>query len=328
MTCPPAGRKPAVSIPWTARRRSPGMQRIGTLLVTSFVSALFMAAPDVHAHVAAAAPEEGGDNEGGDNEGDNNDSQGNGDRATPEDTAQAAACPTIYQSPATFRANYETAPVDLGPTTMVAQNPVQYMNLAQGEQGKRGWAMYSALLALKATNAEIRAAFVGKGRPIDIASALLAVWTNWDALEKQGLVAAKSGSAADDLADVYAKRLGLDCSGFVGNWARANGSTAVGPETPVTDWAANSRVSFQRKSLAAVCPGDVIQYKNAGHVAVIAEVDRTGNRVFVIESCAETGCVGLQSEWHTIRHNSEGTFTIQQEARTRTDHPVHIAPVL
>lgn len=310
------------------------MQHIGTVLVTSLVSALFVAAPDAHAHVAAAAPEEGEEEEG-----DNNDSQGSrpgaeqgegerGERGAPEDTAQAAACPTIYQSPATYRANYETAPVDLGPTTMVAQNPVPYMNLAQGEQGKRGWAMYNALLALKATNAEIRAAFVGKGRPIDIASALLAVWTNWDALEKQGLVAAKSGSAADDLADVYAKRLGLDCSGFVGNWARANGSTAVGPETPVTDWAANSRVNFQRKSLAAVCPGDVIQYKNAGHVAVIAEIDRARDRVFVIESCAETGCVGLQSEWHTIRHNSEGTFTIQQEARTRTDHPVYIAPVL
>lgn len=141
------------------------------------------------------------------------------------------------------------------------------------------------------------------------------------------LVGPKSGDAAADLNAVYARYLGLDCNGFAGNWSYENNG-AVGPSTPVSDWAAASRVKFQRKSLPAVCKGDVIQYKNANHVAVIADVDAGTGRIYVVESCSETGCVGLQGEWHKIRHDGGNTFTIQQETRTREGHPVYIAPVL
>jgi len=103
--------------------------------------------------------------------------------------------------------------------------------------------------------------FFGKGKPSQIRQALR--------LAEYFELVGDTVSALNTYCTDY---VGLDCSGFVGNFLQEMGHPSFGPETPASAFApAGSR----RKSLDDVEAFDVICWKNTDHVAIIDTIAST-----------------------------------------------------
>ncbi len=130
--------------------------------------------------------------------------------------------------------------------------------------------------------------------------------------------------------------MGLDCNGFVGNYAQAIGSTLT-PSTYIGDFA---KELYRRRTMETVQPNDVLVWPNYGHIAIIddtrpIQTDVKGNPTrdcTVVESTAANltgGGDGLQQSMYRLlsvnKHNRR--FTVE---RPRGGHhtEVYIAPLL
>ncbi len=101
--------------------------------------------------------------------------------------------------------------------------------------------------------------FTGKGRIGDIALALRLV-------VRYGVVGT-TGDVEGELQKVCDEHIGLDCNGFVGNWASSNGITTFGAQTAPLD--IGRAYPDKRKTLKDMQALDVIVWSN--HVAVLED---------------------------------------------------------
>lgn len=153
--------------------------------------------------------------------------------------------------------------------------------------------------------------FVGKGSPLDIAVTLrLAV--------RFGKVAANPG-ALQSYCDRY---IGLDCSGFVSNYANAN---LDGIDYDVMNKGA---VTFRdpawrrRPTLDKVRPLDVLAWSHDNHVAILQSV--TGDSLLVVESNIVDGLI--HSTYKVLSVGKDRIFTVMRPNFSK--HSVYIVPIV
>ena len=96
------------------------------------------------------------------------------------------------------------------------------------------------------------------------------------------------GTMSESLTAFYRANMGLDCSGFAGNYARALGGTSLEPNSPIPSFAPPAR---RRRKLDEILPGDVIIW-NPGHIATI-QGRRSDGLFDIVESNGETEVQGL-----------------------------------
>jgi hypothetical protein len=133
------------------------------------------------------------------------------------------------------------------------QAPVPVDDSLPGAPPSVGWEIVDLL--------ELSPVFYGKGKPSQIRQALRLV-------EMFELVA-DNVSAMNTYCTNY---IGLDCSGFVGNFLQEMGHSSFGPQTPATAFAP---VGSRRKSLDDIDALDVMCWKNTDHVAIIDRIVTT-----------------------------------------------------
>jgi len=112
---------------------------------------------------------------------------------------------------------------------------------------------------------ELAPVFFGKGKPSQIREVLRLA-------EMFNLV----GDNVPAMNAYCTKYVGLDCSGFVGNFLQEMGNTSFGPETPATEFAP---MGSRRKSLDDIGALDVICWKTTNHVAIIDRIVTTSTAI-------------------------------------------------
>ena len=104
----------------------------------------------------------------------------------------------------------------------------------------------------------------GKGSPEEIAIALHLV-SRYKLYDK--IYATDPAAGVRDYCDRY---IGLDCNGFVGNYARAIGKAKV-PNTPIGSYAPDKA---RRTRIEDVQANDVLVWPDFGHIAVIHSIEQ------------------------------------------------------
>jgi hypothetical protein len=157
----------------------------------------------------------------------------------------------------------------------------------------------------------------GKGSPEEIAIALHLV-------AKFKLYDKKIASEAAGIKDYCDKYIGLDCNGFVGNYARAIGRSK-GPSTPI---GAYDPKSILRTKLEDVQPDDVMVWPDHGHITVIDSIEslvtgadgKPARDCVVVEATAgnpsggaSTKHGGLQHSTYSLRRvGSDDVFVVER----------------
>lgn len=174
---------------------------------------------------------------------------------------------------------------------------------------------------------ELAPAFYGKGSPSAIRKALRYAVAF-------GLVQ-PTASALNTYCQDY---IGLDCSGFVGNYLQQEGNSAFGPETGATNFApAASRIS----SMDQIREKSVIVWKNTNHVAIVHSVEpicRVDGKVFamVAESCGSSLTPGdvhtdglnyTQYEFQSVNASTK-VFSVKRGIGGSTPNQVYVANLL
>ena len=126
----------------------------------------------------------------------------------------------------------------------------------------------------------------------------------------------------------------IDCNGFAGSWALANGfSPRVTAEADFSsvaplDMATNTPAAKRRKTLSEVCPGDFIVYLGVSHVAVVEEVDRSTGALTMAQSWSEGGGTasskGVLSAKGTMKKAiyTQSWMEMQKDPRYKTESPL------
>jgi hypothetical protein len=68
---------------------------------------------------------------------------------------------------------------------------------------------------------------------------------------------------------VVTEYIGLDCTGFVGNWLRTAGVPGASPQRAPLDWLEHATL---KTSLADIAEGDIVVWQNGNHIAAIESV--------------------------------------------------------
>ena len=115
------------------------------------------------------------------------------------------------------------------------------------------------------------------------------------------------GSLSESLKEFYHSNMGLDCSGFAGNYARALGGTALEPNTPIPAFAPPGK---RRHKVEEILPGDVIIW-NPGHIATI-QGKRDDGMFDIVESNGEPEVQGLGNTVRELKETGSDTFHIRK----------------
>jgi hypothetical protein len=179
---------------------------------------------------------------------------------------------------------------------------------------------------LQSLKPQLALTYMGKGSPQDIAYALHLV-AHYQLYDKH--LDAKLG--VKKYCDTY---MGLDCNGFVGNYARATGSTLT-PSTYIGEFA---KEPDRRTKLEDVKPNDVLVWPDYGHIAIIDSIDpiitgpkgTTARDCLVVESTAADltgGGDGLQqSTYRILSVDKHKKFTVERPKGGQHTH-VYLAPL-
>jgi hypothetical protein len=115
------------------------------------------------------------------------------------------------------------------------------------------------------------------------------------------------GSLSESMAAFYHANMGLDCSGFAGNYARAVGHPKLEPNTPIPMFAPPDR---RRHKLDEILPGDLIIW-NPRHIATIQGRRSDGN-FDIVESNGEPEVQGLGNTVRQLTETGGDSFKIQK----------------
>ena len=137
-------------------------------------------------------------------------------------------------------------------------------------------------------------AFSGKGSPEQI-RACLKIAGHFK--KRLGRDWQEKGTLSASLSSFYFENMGLDCSGFAGNYARAVGGTPLEPNSAIPSFAPAGK---RRKKLDEILPGDLIIWGKR-HIATI-QGRRSDGHFDIVESSGETEVQGLGN---TVRELTE-----------------------
>jgi hypothetical protein len=140
--------------------------------------------------------------------------------------------------------------------------------------------------------------FYGKGTPDDVAIALRVVdYVARKNLDHPALAKFKSILSGDDrLASVCEKYIGVDCNGFVGNYAKEMGVPQASPNLVPGLWKNVGPINKWRSSVADIQPFDVLIFPSNSHIAMVDKVSAG-----TLTICQSTGPGGPQtSSGHSV----------------------------
>lgn len=173
----------------------------------------------------------------------------------------------------------------------------------------------------------------GKGSPYEIAICLhlVAIFGLYDK-KKFG---ADSAAGVRDYCDKY---IGLDCNGFVGNFAQQARLGKV-PNSEINTYA---RKGHRRTKLEDVEPWDVLVWPDDSHIAVIHSIDRTGTtpdgKAFrdctVVESTGANPSGGTTTTNGGLQHSTYTLRSVGADELFKVERPkgkglinVYIGPI-
>ena len=116
--------------------------------------------------------------------------------------------------------------------------------------------------------------FYGKGTPDDVAIALRVVdWVARKQPDHPALAKFKSVLSGDDrVAEVCKKYIGVDCNGFIGNYAQEMGVPQAGPNLVPGLWKNVGPIDRWRSAVADIQPYDVLIFPSNSHIAMVDSV--------------------------------------------------------
>jgi hypothetical protein len=172
----------------------------------------------------------------------------------------------------------------------------------------------------------------GKGTPEEIVTSLhlVAKYKLYDTK-----FAADPAAGVRDYCDKY---IGLDCNGFVGNYARATGRAKT-PDTPINSYAPKTAL---RSRIEDVRADDVLVWTDFGHIAVIHSIEplatgpdgKPARDCVVAESTAgnpsggaKTVHGGLQHSTYSIRAVGKDKLFVVERPKGKGRSSVWIAPL-
>jgi hypothetical protein len=166
--------------------------------------------------------------------------------------------------------------------------------------------------------------FYGKGAPTQIETVLKIVgWAMGPGAGKVGKVGAPywndKGSLTESLKDFYYNNMGLDCSGFAGNYARwiaqkpderlypgaEPWNYGLGPNQPIPEFA---RTGKKRTALNQIMMGDLMVWKSGGHIATIMGHD--GGDIQMVESNGDSKVKGLGEMIRKVKNTGGDEWTL------------------
>ena len=166
--------------------------------------------------------------------------------------------------------------------------------------------------------------FYGKGAPTQIETVLKIVgWAMGPGQGKVGKVPAPywkdKGSLAESLKDFYFNNMGLDCSGFAGNYARfiaqkpeeriypsfENNHYGLGPNLPIPEF---GRTGKKRTALNQIMMGDLMVWKSGGHIATVMGHD--GGDIQCVESNGDSVVKGLGAMIRKVKNTGGDEWTL------------------
>ncbi len=169
---------------------------------------------------------------------------------------------------------------------------------AELKKDKAGLDALTAPIKLKTNDPIILYVFTGEGSPAQI-QAVLKIAAHFK--DKLGSHWQDKGSLKESLQDFYHRAIGLNCNGFVGNFATAAG-TGQSPRTSISAYAPPAR---RIKKIAEIQRGDVMVWKNGAHITLI-EKNLGGGQFNVVESASENGAEGLgPTKWEIKETGSD-----------------------
>jgi GH25 family lysozyme M1 (1,4-beta-N-acetylmuramidase) len=148
-------------------------------------------------------------------------------------------------------------------------------------------------------------AFGGKGSPEQIQAVLKLAGHFKTRLGKEWQ---DKGSLSASLASYYWANMGLDCSGFAGNYARAVGGTKLEPNTPIPQFAPPQK---RRRKLDEILPGDLIIWASGGHIATI-QGRRSEGHFDIVESNDEPEVQGLGNTIRELKETGGDSMQIRK----------------
>jgi len=215
----------------------------------------------------------------------------------------------------------------------------EYTGKAIASEGDWGMTLAGALVhlsipeILKRWRVRMMAVHSGKGSPLEIQVCLhlVAIYGLYDT-KKWGTDAA---AGVKEYCDKY---IGLDCSGFVGNFARDIGAGKE-PNTPISSFAPKGR---RRLKLDDVQRNDVLAWTDDGHVAIIDSLGpvvtgptgKATRDAVVVEATAgnpsgasATAHGGLQHSTYCLRAIGSDQVCQVERPKGKGTAAVYIAPV-
>jgi hypothetical protein len=223
--------------------------------------------------------------------------------------------------PSQARAKYKSITVLLdAPTAAVPVAVTRYACsvYGRGQEERRQFRerlhRASAADQLGLTEHEFVDVFTGKGMPDAIAKCLrLAARHRVYCHAGPGAGAGAGLDAAAGIRQVADSYVGLDCNGFVGNWARMAGVRHATAQRAPLDWLSHTRV---RRRLEDVSPFDVLVWANGCHIAVLENCDApTASARRRHAEVAESSTGGIQLHPYVIRTVSTPT-TVTRDHHT------------
>ena len=159
----------------------------------------------------------------------------------------------------------------------------------------------TAPVKLKVNHKIFMTVFSGKGSPEEIAVVLKLAAKFRKELRADWK---EKGSLAVSLATFYETYIGLDCNGFVGNYAEAIGSKFDGGVKPI-DFA---RPHNKRQTVDAIQPGDAMVWlRPRSHIAAV-QGKRSDGTWDAIEANGERGIGGLGDTVYELKAAGKGVF--------------------
>jgi hypothetical protein len=186
---------------------------------------------------------------------------------------------------------------------------------------------------LKRWRIRMMAVHSGKGSPeeIQVCLHLVAIYGLYDK-KKFGT---DTAAGVRDYCDKY---VGLDCNGYVGNFARELG-TGKEPNTPIPSYAPKNK---RRTKIEEVQANDVLAWTDNGHIAIIDSIDpvstaadgKPARDCTVVESTASNPSGGSSTVHGGLQHSTYSIRSVGSDLVFKVERPkgkhrssVYIAPI-
>ena len=181
---------------------------------------------------------------------------------------------------------------------LALKGKILQLSNAELKKDPAGVAALVAPYKLKKNDSVFMHVFGGKGSPEQI-QAVLKLAARFQGKLGKGWQA--KGSLSDSVKAFYQAKIGVDCSGFAGNYAAAIG-TKFGPNSSILSFAPPAK---RIKKVADIQPGQVLVWKDNSHIATIQGKNPDGTWA-IIESAGDPNGLGAVNKTFEFKDGPGG----------------------